>query len=60
MCAVGVGGSDASDVMVGLPWEVKNPKLIGVHLKGKLSGWTSAKDVILKVCRYADREGWYR
>lgn len=50
MCAVGVGGSDASDVMVGLPWEVKNPKLIGVHLKGKLNGWTSAKDVILKLC----------
>ena len=50
MCAVGVGGSDASDVMVGLPWEVKNPKLIGIHLKGKLSGWTSAKDVILKLC----------
>lgn len=50
MCAVGVGGSDASDVMVGLPWEVKNPKLIGVHLKGKLQGWTSAKDVILKLC----------
>ena len=47
---MGVGGSDASDVMVGLPWEVKNPKLIGVHLKGKLSGWTSAKDVILKLC----------
>ena len=50
MCAVGVGGSDASDVMVGLPWEVKNPKLIGVHLKGKMHGWTSAKDVILKLC----------
>ena len=50
MCAVGVGGSDASDVMVGLPWEVKNPKLIGIHLKGKMSGWTSAKDVILKLC----------
>lgn len=50
MCAVGVGGSDASDVMVGLPWEVKNPKLIGVHLKGQMSGWTSAKDVILKLC----------
>lgn len=50
MCAIGVGGSDASDVMVGLPWEVKNPKMIGVHLKGKLSGWTSAKDVILKLC----------
>lgn len=50
MCAVGVGGSDASDVMAGLPWEVKNPKLIGVHLKGKMEGWTSAKDVILKLC----------
>lgn len=50
MCAVGVGGSDASDVMAGLPWEVKNPKLIGVHLKGKLQGWTSAKDVILRLC----------
>lgn len=49
MVAVGVGGSDASDVMAGLPWEVKNPKLIGVHLKGKLSGWTSPKDVILKL-----------
>ena len=50
MVAVGVGGSDASDVMAGLPWEVKNPKLIGVHLKGKMNGWTSAKDVILKLC----------
>jgi aconitate hydratase len=50
MCAVGVGGSDASDVMVGLPWEVKNPKLIGVKLVGKMNGWTSAKDVILKLC----------
>ena len=50
MCAIGVGGSDASDVMVGLPWEVKNPKLIGVHLKGKLNGWTAPKDVILKLC----------
>ncbi len=50
MCAIGVGGSDASDVMVGLPWEVKNPKLIGIHLKGKLNGWASAKDVILKIC----------
>ena len=50
MCAVGVGGADASDVMSGLAWEVKNPKIIGVHLKGKMSGWTSAKDVILKLC----------
>jgi aconitate hydratase len=50
MVAVGVGGSDAADVMAGLAWEVKNPKLIGVYLKGKLSGWASAKDVILKLC----------
>ncbi|MEI7973523.1 MAG: aconitase family protein, partial [Bdellovibrio sp.] len=50
MVAVGVGGSDASDVMAGLAWEVKNPELIGVHLKGKMNGWTSAKDVILKLC----------
>ncbi|HPI40467.1 MAG TPA: aconitate hydratase [Pseudobdellovibrionaceae bacterium] len=50
MLAVGVGGSDASDVMAGLAWEVKNPKLIGIHLKGKLNGWASAKDVILKIC----------
>lgn len=50
MCAVGVGGSDASDVMAGLAWEVKNPKLIGVKLTGKMNGWTSAKDVILKLC----------
>lgn len=50
MCAVGVGGSDASDVMAGLAWEVKNPKLIGIHLKGKMNGWASAKDVILKLC----------
>lgn len=50
MAAIGVGGADASDVMAGLPWEVKNPKLVGVKLTGKLSGWTSAKDVILKLC----------
>ncbi|MCB0390248.1 MAG: aconitate hydratase [Bdellovibrionales bacterium] len=50
MVACGVGGADASDVMAGLPWEVKNPKLVGVHLKGKMNGWTSAKDVILKLC----------
>lgn len=49
MVAVGVGGADAVDVMVGLPWELKMPKLIGVKLTGKLKGWTSAKDVILKV-----------
>ncbi len=49
MLAIGVGGADAVDVMAGMPWELKWPKLIGVHLKGKMSGWTSAKDVILKV-----------
>jgi len=49
MIAIGVGGADACDVMAGLPWELKFPKLIGVKLTGKLSGWTSAKDVILKV-----------
>ena len=50
MCAIGVGGSDASDVMVGLPWEVKNPKLIGIKLSGRLNGWTAPKDIILKLC----------
>ncbi len=49
MVAIGVGGADAVDVMAGLAWELKMPKLIGVKLTGKLSGWSSAKDVILKV-----------
>lgn len=49
MIAIGVGGADAVDVMAGMPWELKFPKLIGVRLSGKMSGWTSAKDVILKV-----------
>ena len=49
MVAIGVGGADACDVMAGLPWELKWPKLIGIKLTGKLSGWCSAKDVILKV-----------
>jgi len=49
MIAIGVGGADAVDVMAGLPWELKMPKLIGVKLTGKLNGWTSAKDVILWV-----------
>ncbi|RAK00365.1 aconitase [Larkinella arboricola] len=49
MIAIGVGGADACDVMAGLPWELKMPKLIGVKLTGKLSGWASAKDVILRV-----------
>ncbi|MEO5947193.1 MAG: aconitate hydratase [Chitinophagaceae bacterium] len=49
MVAIGVGGADAVDVMAGLPWELKMPKVIGVKLTGKLSGWTSCKDVILWV-----------
>src|SRR5437667_5627915 len=49
MIAIGVGGADAVDVMAGMPWELKFPKLIGVHLTGKLNGWTAPKDVILKV-----------
>ncbi len=49
MVAVGVGGADAVDVMAGMPWELKFPKLIGVKLTGRLNGWTSSKDVILKV-----------
>ncbi|MBK7632163.1 MAG: aconitate hydratase [Ignavibacteriales bacterium] len=49
MIAIGVGGADAVDVMAGMPWELKWPKIIGVKLTGKLNGWTSAKDVILKL-----------
>lgn len=49
MVAIGVGGADAVDVMAGIPWELKMPKVIGIKLTGKLSGWTSSKDVILKV-----------
>ena len=49
MVAVGVGGADAVDVIAGMPWELKFPKLIGIKLTGRLSGWASAKDVILKV-----------
>jgi len=49
MIAIGVGGADAVDVMVGMPWELKFPKLIGVNLKGKLKGWSSPKDIILKL-----------
>lgn len=49
MVAVGVGGADAVDVMAGMPWELKMPKLIGIKLTGKLNGWTAPKDVILKV-----------
>ena len=49
MIAIGVGGADACDVMAGLPWELKMPKLIGVHLTGKLNGWATPKDIILWV-----------
>lgn len=49
MIAIGVGGADAVDVMAGLPWELKMPKVIGIKLTGKLNGWVSAKDVVLKV-----------
>jgi aconitate hydratase len=49
MIAIGVGGADAVDVMAGIPWELKWPGLVGVHLKGKMNGWTAAKDVILRV-----------
>lgn len=49
MIAIGVGGADAVDVMAGMPWELKMPQIIGVHLRGRLSGWASAKDVILKL-----------
>ena len=57
MVAIGVGGADAVDVMAGMPWELKMPKLIGVKLTGKLSGWTSAKDVILKVAGLISAKG---
>jgi aconitate hydratase len=50
MLAIGVGGADAVDVMAGLTWEVKYPKLVGVHLKGEMKGWTSPKDVIVALC----------
>ena len=49
MVAIGVGGADAVDVMANLPWELKAPKYIGVHLTGKLDGWASPKDIILKL-----------
>ena len=57
MVAIGVGGADAVDVMAGIPWELKFPKLIGVNLTGEMSGWTSAKDVILKVAGILTVEG---
>ncbi|MBX2845231.1 MAG: aconitate hydratase [Saprospiraceae bacterium] len=57
MIAIGVGGADAVDVMAGMPWELKNPKLIGVKLTGRLSGWTAPKDVILKVAEILTVKG---
>ena len=57
MVAIGVGGADAVDVMVGMPWNLKVPKLIGIELTGSLSGWTSAKDVILKVAEILTVKG---
>jgi aconitate hydratase len=57
MVAIGVGGADAVDVMAGMPWELKFPKLIGVKLTGNLNGWTSAKDVILKVAGIVSAKG---
>ncbi|HUR39034.1 MAG TPA: aconitase family protein, partial [Planctomycetota bacterium] len=57
MIAVGVGGADAVDAMAGLPWEVKHPKMIGIKLTGKLSGWTAPKDVILWVCQQLTVKG---
>jgi aconitate hydratase len=57
MLAVGIGGADAVDVMAGMPWELKYPKVIGVRLTGKFSGWTSAKDVILKICEILTTQG---
>jgi aconitate hydratase len=57
MFASGVGGADAVDVMAGFPWEVLQPKLIGVHLTGKLGGWTAPKDVILKLCELLTVKG---
>lgn len=57
MVAIGVGGADAVDVMAGMPWELKFPKMIGVRLTGKLSGWTAPKDVILKVAEILTVKG---
>ncbi len=57
MIAIGVGGADAVDVMAGMPWELKMPKLIGIKLTGKLNGWTSPKDVILKVAGIVSAKG---
>ena len=57
MVAIGVGGADAADVMAGLTWDVRAPKMVGVHLKGTLNGWTSPKDIILKVLEILTTKG---
>lgn len=57
MVAIGVGGADAADVMAGLPWEVKAPRLVGVHLTGALNGWAAPKDVILYLCGLLTTKG---
>ncbi len=57
MVAIGVGGADAADVMAGLPWSLRWPRLIGVHLKGKISGWTAPKDIILRVAEILTVKG---
>jgi aconitate hydratase len=57
MVAIGIGGADAVDVMAGLPWELKMPKLVGIKLTGKLTGWTAPKDVILKVAGIVGAKG---
>jgi aconitate hydratase len=57
MIACGVGGADAVDVMASFPWEVKHPKLIGVHLKGELKGWSSPKDIICHLCGILTTKG---
>ncbi len=57
MIAIGVGGADAVDVMTGFPWNVRWPKLIGVHLTGQLNGWSAPKDVILKVAEILTVKG---
>ena len=62
MVAIGVGGADAVDVMTGMEWELKMPKLIGVRLTGELNGWTTPKDVILKLAGILTAsmfEGWH-
>src|SRR5207244_12030719 len=57
MLAIGVGRADCGEVMAGLPWEVLHPKLSGVHLTGKLQGWTSPKDIITYLCTHLTVKG---